>query len=478
MKVYFALLCIITLMMMACSDQVAGTTTTENGIVTGTVLDSKGQIAINAKIQLIPASYDPVIGDESLWIESKSDSAGYFSISYPLEEDFNLLVLFGEEGYFISSINLYQDPLELNTASLVEVQIKYEGVETLRLKGSPYIGKAEADLVYFSDLAPGEYPELISPIQTLDTQLILTEDQMLDYTENIIPPIPVSIKSIDPTWVSTYTHVDEITSISQDKNQLWIGTESSGIWYSTSPGNFLQNSTSQSDLYREPIEEFQTWSGGVNSIFLLKSESYCYLYLNSAYYSVGNNILDHRVDDTCQAIHLSEDGEIFISFDQGIDYRDTQGNWSVIDLDSIVNIKVQGDQQFGLNTQGELYDLKTSQVIDPLQTSLKEKIQDYLKSDLFEGIILENSLYISKGQGFQFGFKNSSTRLLKTDTQGRLWGLTEAQDLWVFDGQEITIYQDIILSGDEVIVDLYIQDNLIYLVNQTQALFVVEFPST
>lgn len=478
MRIQIHLLFIISIMMTACSDKVAGTTTTDNGIVTGTILNSKGQLAVNAQVQLIPASHDPVTQDESLWIESKSDSSGYFSLAYPPEENFNLLILFGEEGYFLDSINNYDEPLELFTADLIEIQVKYSADEILRFKGSPYVGVKENDLVYFSDIAPGEYPELISPILTLDTQLLLTEDQILDYTDSLAPPIPVSNRTIDPNWVSTLSHSDEITSISQDKNQLWIGTESTGIWYSTSPGNFLQNSTAQTALNREPIDELRTWSEGVHSIFLLQSASYCYLYLNSAYFEVGQGILNHRSSSTCQAIHLSDEGEVFIAFHEGIDYRDAQGNWSIINLDSIVDIKSQGNSLFGLNTQGVLYDLKTSQVVDPIQKNSKEKIKDYLKTDLLEGLVLENSLYISQGKGFRFGFQKNSTRLLKTDSQGRLWGLTEAQNLWVFDGQEIVIYQNIIQNGNEIIVDLHIQDNLIYLVNETQKLFVIDIPTS
>lgn len=482
---------LFTFMSMGCSDtQVAGgSTTTENGIVAGTVTNSQGQIKAQSKVSLLPNNFDPLLDSDSLIQISETDSTGYFEFEVALTEiednieknqaEYTILVEGNTEAALLSSITSSTEGYQITTGQYSVLTIFTTQIDTLRLIGTPYLGIRVDSSIHFDLLAPGTYDVLLSNLSNPDyTQVLVLEPgdtiSLNDQAEPVIviepidsiPPIitdtslipdttvtatfPVNYVPIDPSWVELYTHSNKIYSLAYESSTWWVGTESQGIWSSTFLSLFVQNGSAQTAQNREAILDFKLWTQDLNRNMVMYGDQHCYVYINSVYAEVGITFLESHFGDPCLFSHIDSEGQIYLGFNNVIEKRNTSGGWTEILLDEVLGVTSHAYGSWAWNTQSEIIQLSDLSVISlptEFEASSQGQISSMVKTNEGFYFTTASAIHFFDGVNYTEIAQIESARELMVNPQGQITGLSGTTDFFIFDNQELTVFQNINLSN-------------------------------
>lgn len=351
MKASILLLTALLLISSCSSGSVAGgSTTVENGYVAVTV--AYHHTPVTAAVQLIPADYNPLTGENGPIRLIHSDETGSARFDSVPAGSYALLVQNDTVGRYESSI-----PLNTTVALALEksgtVTITAEAAESIGITGTPFTGSvnAETGSVTFANIPAGTYSGVVTDSVQAITEITVVSEKV---TEISVEQTQFSIQYIYRGGELVNFEVSDISRGSGDV--LWAAADKGGLHRKSGDTwefiGALHGLPSTEVI--NGVKSSRSVPAGARSEQVIAWGDQIYLYEDSTWYNL-NSGNPHFAGRTVTGAGMSSTGTAVVAFSDQIYYNIRRSDtWIPVNIPGVVSLFCDSDTLWA-GTESALY---------------------------------------------------------------------------------------------------------------------------
>ncbi len=436
-----------------------GSATVENGFIHVSV--TVAQQAIQSRVKLTPADFDPLIDDSSLIRMMSSTSSGIARFDSVPKGEYTVTILDDSLGVFINSVEINQS-VNAQLVSLGSIVLPVNSNTDARLIGSPFIGtfNSEASQMLFDSIPKGLYSTmLIGDSLSVDSVVVQSGKTTVVDTQFL------SVYA----WSDLPPEIDSVLSIEKGAYGIYFGTNQAGIWSKTSGYNrIFEGTSSHLDFPVRQIRSSGEYIPAVQGeLMIITTDNGTLLVENdTGVTEIEALMLVDQIGSKASHsyVNSSKNGYGFLAYDTICYwYEPTLGFvWNPIAKQGVTTAVGDLSTLYLGNERGVLEKLTNE---DTVSFPIDETKIDAL---LFKG---GDTIMISTQLGVYEWYNGVSKQLLSTtnitkkmmkDARNRIWGTYGSHGLFCIDGNDTYTYESIAGGAYEVI-DFAVDDTTIYI---------------